>query len=503
MLCSHVFLYFLSVFSVSFITVFERNLFDMSNNLKQNALSIIDTITLAVAGSAPSYSLNATTAALIATVGLASPGALVYGAIPMFGISFAFKYLNEWRADAGAAYTWVGRSLNPYLGFLAGWSFLVLSTAFMVAGVLPVGVITLELIAPALKDSVVAATIVGGLWFVGIATLTILGIHVAASVQRFMTAIEAIALIVLVIAALLKFSSAPQNAFSLSWFSPAAFGNLETFMAGMLIAVFYYFGWDVSSNVAEETSGTGSTGGKSGVLGMIGVVFLFLLVQISVQMGMTPEMVEQNGSNLLGSLGDMVLPHPWGDIAILAVLLSTVGTIETQLTQCARLLFSMGRDRVMHERFANIHPRFQTPWLAGLIITVLSLFLMILSSFSPSINQVMTSLITSIGVMVSLYYGLSGLACFWYYRRSLKQNWQTLILRGLWPLLSALFLLYLGLAQIPSLGWQVSLLTIGALAIGIVPMLVFKGMYGSEFYQAEQEAFRSTPPVQRSKVEMK
>ena len=66
----------------------------MSQRLQKNALSFLDTITLAIAGSAPSYSLNATTAALVAAVGLASPAALILGAIPMFGISFAFKYLQ-------------------------------------------------------------------------------------------------------------------------------------------------------------------------------------------------------------------------------------------------------------------------------------------------------------------------------------------------------------------------------------------------------------------------
>ena len=134
----------------------------MAKGLKQNALSIVDTVTLAVAGTAPSYSLNATTAALVAAVGLAAPGALLYGALPMFGISFAFKYLNEWRADAGTAYAWVGRSVNPYLGFLSAWTFLTLSTAFMVAAALPVGVITLAWVAPQLQDNVLASAIVGG-----------------------------------------------------------------------------------------------------------------------------------------------------------------------------------------------------------------------------------------------------------------------------------------------------------------------------------------------------
>jgi amino acid transporter len=454
----------------------------MSKSLKQDALSLIDTITLAVAGTAPSYSLNATTAALIGAVGLSAPGALLYGAIPMFGVSFAFKYLNQWRADAGTAYAWVGRAINPYLGFVSAWTFLTLSTAFMVAAALPVGVITLAWVAPQLQDSVVASAIVGGLWFVAVATLTILGVHVAASFQKVMTAIEAIALLVLATAAWLKFSVAPQNAFSLNWFSPFAFGDFSTFMAGMLVAVFYFFGWDVSSNVAEETENSNAAPGNSGIIGMIGIVILFMLIQVTVQMGMTPEMVEKDGANLLAAFGDLVLPRPWGQIAVLAVLLSTVGTIETQMTQCARMLFSMGRDRVIHEKFAEIHPRFQTPWLAGLVITVLALFLLILSSSSQSIGAVMSSLISAIGVMVSFYYGMTGLVCAYYYRKVLRSNRQTLFMKGIWPVSSAIFLLILAAMQIPSLGWSVSLFTLGAIAIGCLPMVYYRFKYRSSFY---------------------
>jgi amino acid transporter len=454
----------------------------MSKSLQRNALSIVDTVTLAVAGTAPSYSLNATTAALIGAVGLASPGALLYGAIPMFGISFAFKYLNQWRADAGTAYAWVGRAINPYLGFLSAWTFLTLSTAFMVAAALPVGVTTLSLFAPQAQDNVIAATIVGGLWFTAVAMLTLLGVHIAASFQRFMTAIEAIALLALAIGAFVKFSATPQNAFSWAWFSPMAFGNVQTFMAGMLVAVFYYFGWDVSSNVAEESKDSNATPGNSGIFGMIGIVVLFMLIQVTVQMGMTPETIEKNSANLFAAFGDAIFPRPWGQIALLAVLLSTVGTIETQMTQCARTLFSMGRDRVIHEKFAEIHPRFQTPWLACLVITVLTLFLMILSSSSESVGSVMESLISAIGVMVSFYYGMSGLACTYYYRKVLRRNVRIFLMRGLWPTGSAIFLLVLAAMQLPTLGWSVSLFTIGAIAMGCLPMIYYRFRYRSSFY---------------------
>jgi amino acid transporter len=269
-------------------------------------------------------------------------------------------------------------------------------------------------------------------------------------------------------------------------------------MAGMLVAVFYFFGWDVSANVAEETEDSNAAPGNSAIIGMIGIVILFMLIQVTVQMGMTTEMVEKNGANLLAAFGDLVLPRPWGQIAVLAVLLSTVGTIDTQMTQCARTLFSMGRDRVIHEKFAEIHPRFQTPWLASLVITVLTLFLLILSSSSESIGAVMTSLISAIGVMVSFYYGLTGLACAYYYRKVLRSNRKTLLMKGILPVSSAIFLLILAAMQIPSLGWSVSLFTLGAIAIGCLPMVYYRLKYRSSFYfePAEWHNLQAVPSVE-------
>jgi amino acid transporter len=472
----------------------------MAKGLKQNALSIVDTITLAVAGTAPSYSLNATTAALVAAVGLASPGALLYGAIPMFGIAFSFMHLNRWRADAGTSYAWVGRSINPQLGFLCAWTFLTLSTAFMVAAALPVGVTTLSLIAPQAQDNVLLATIVGGLWFLAVASLTILGVSLAASVQRIMTTIEVVALLALAIGALIKFSTSPVIPFSWSWFSPTAFGDFQTFVAGMLVAMFYYFGWDVSSNVAEESQDTNDAPGSSGVLGMIGIFALFLIMQVVIQMGLTPEAIEKNSASLLPALGDAIFPRPWGSIAILAVLLSTVGTIGTQLTQCARTLFSMGRDRVIHAKFEEIHPQFQTPWLAGLVITVLALFLMILSSTSESIGAVMSSLISSIGVMVSFYYSMTGFACAWYYRKTMRQSPKNFLIQGIWSVGSAIVLLAVGVLQLPQLGWEVSLFTVGAIAVGLIPMFYFRQKYNSSFYNEPAEYHQL--PVARQYTEV-
>jgi len=459
----------------------------MSKTLKQNALSIVDAVVLAVAGTAPSYTLNATTATLVAAVGLASPGALLYGAIPMFGITFAFMHLNRWRADAGAGYAWVGRSLNPTLGFFCAWTFLTLSTVFMVTAALPIGVTTLDVIAPQYKENVAITTLVASLWLIAVSTLTILGVSLAARFQRIMTSIEVVSLLALSIGAWVKFSANPVQAFSWSWFSPTAFDGFSSFVAGMTIAAFYYFGWDVSANVAEETQNANATPGKSGILGMIGIFVLFLMMQVAAQMGVSPEEMQKNSASLLPALGNAIFPRPWGSIAILAVLVSTVGTMETQLTQCTRMLFSMGRDRVMSRRFEDIHPRFQTPWLSGLVVTLLALLLLVLSSSSESIGSLMQSLISAIGVMVSFYYGMTGIACAWYYRKTLRQNLQTFLVQGVRSVGSALILFGIALVQLTQLGWEVAGLTIAAIASGIIPMVYYRLKYNSSFYSESPE----------------
>ncbi|HZW76383.1 MAG TPA: APC family permease, partial [Caldimonas sp.] len=81
--------------------------------LRHNALSMLDAVLISVAGTAPANSLAVSTAALVLAVGVFGPGAILFGAISMFGISIAYYYLNAWRSDAGAAYSWVGRGLNP------------------------------------------------------------------------------------------------------------------------------------------------------------------------------------------------------------------------------------------------------------------------------------------------------------------------------------------------------------------------------------------------------
>ena len=158
--------------------------------LQANVLGTFDTVVMAVAGSAPAYSIAATTAVLVGAVGMASPAALLYCAIPMLGIALAFSYLSRIDVNAGASYSWVGRTLHPFLGFISGWALVISATIFMVAGSLPAGSMTLALFDDSLADNTALSTVVGAAWFVVMLLVVLGGARLTVRAQLLMSGVE-------------------------------------------------------------------------------------------------------------------------------------------------------------------------------------------------------------------------------------------------------------------------------------------------------------------------
>src|ERR1700683_1880415 len=132
--------------------------------LAANALGLGESMVMGMAGTAPAFSAAATTATLIAAVGVLSPASLLYCGLIMFGVTLAFKQLNRVDPNAGASYAWVEKAFGPVLGFLAGWSLLVATALFMVGGTVPAATATLDLIAPGLTASPTSVTLVAASW---------------------------------------------------------------------------------------------------------------------------------------------------------------------------------------------------------------------------------------------------------------------------------------------------------------------------------------------------
>lgn len=202
---------------------------------------------MAVAGSAPAYSLAATTAILVGTVGLAGSAALLYCVIPMLGIALAFGYLGRNRRERGAGYSWVGRTLRPFLGFISGWALVDSATMLMVAGALPAGAMLLSLFAPSLADHTAVTTGVGAGWFLITLLVMLGGAWLTVRAQLLMSGVERTILAVFAVGTLLT-ATTPSPATGPGSAS-ATLNGMHGFASGVVIAAFYCWGWDVTSNL--------------------------------------------------------------------------------------------------------------------------------------------------------------------------------------------------------------------------------------------------------------
>lgn len=445
---------------------------DNRRSLRANVLGAADTAMMAVAGSAPAYSIAATTATLVAAAGLASPAALLFCGVPMLGIAWAFSYLGRKDVNAGASYAWVGRALHPALGFLSGWALIVSATLFMVAGSLPAGALTLALFSPSLAGNTALVTLVGAFWFGAMVTVVLLGAHITARAQWIMSGVEVVILVVFVVLGLLRAPHIAVNSFSLSWLGFGHFTGFGGFAASALVAAFYYWGWDVSANLNEETRSARRSSGLGGIIGVVIVFGLFLSFTIMVNLLLSGDAISANSGNMMNVLGQAIWPGVGGKILSLAAMLSTVATLETTLIQVTRTMFAMGRDRTLAGAFGRTHPKWRTPWLATVVVAVVAMILFVLSNFLGSVGTIMTDAISAIGLQIAFYYGLAGIAVVVSYRREVLRSVRNLVFIGLWPLLGAVFLLWMFVEAVMTNSAAVNGIGLGALAVGLIPLLL-------------------------------
>jgi amino acid transporter len=154
------------------------------------------------------------------------------------------------------------------------------------------------------------------------------------------------------------------------------------------------------------------------------------------------------------------------------VLLSTIGTLETSFLQFTRTMFAKGRGGALHPRYARLHPEWQTPWVAGALLTGFGLLLLLLSSFLPTVNQMMRDAVNAIGFQAAFYYGLASFACAWGSGRAALKSPAKMITLVLWPLASALFLAFVAIYSIPTFDRVTNIIGIGGIAIGLVPLFL-------------------------------
>jgi amino acid transporter len=426
--------------------------------LKAGALGLISSTVIGVASTAPAYSLAATLGFVIIAVNYEpiAPIAALLAFIPMLLISFAYRELNKADPDCGTTFTWAARAFGPRTGWQGGWGIvaadiLVMASLAQVAG----QYVFLLFGANGIGKNATSpwVLLVGIVWIVVMTYICFRGIEVSANFQKALLGIELTMLTILSITALVKVGTghAPPGHLTptLSWFNPFN-STFTAFMAGFTLMLFIYWGWDTTVAVNEETADPSRTPGRAAVLSTVVLLVTYVLVIMSAQsfagvgqhgIGLgnsdhTNDVLSVLGTSIFGSTG---LGWFLTKLLLLMVLTSAAASTQTTILPTARTTLSMAVYKSIPKAFAWIHKRHLTPTFSTLFMGAVSILLYVSLNFLSGGN-IITDSVSALGVFIAFYYGLTGFACFWYYRRELTENAHNLWFRGILPLLGGIIL---------------------------------------------------------------
>ena len=179
--------------------------------------------------------------------------------------------------------------------------------------------------------------------------------------------------------------------------------------------------------------------------------------------------------------GNSVIGHVLQVCFAATILTSASASTQTTILPTARTSLSMAVHKALPSHFARIHPKYLTPTWSTIGMGAVSAALFLIFTFIS--QNLLAALIGSLGLMIAFYYGLTGLACVWFYRRTLFTSTRNFVFRGLLPLLGFLSLAAIfvyGLISYAAPDWltdahgkNVTIFGIGAEAVvGVLGLLV-------------------------------
>ena len=457
--------------------------------LEADAISAAQDAFIGAALVGPTVSVALTLAALAAATAYGAPVTLALTAIPVLVIANAYRRLNLWNANCGASFEWVGRAINPYLGFLTGW--------LMVAGTL-IGTLS-PVVALGPNVLAVFGAPTGGKWdnvllgtmlTVVMLVISVIGIRLSARTQVSIGIIEYALLITIAGIGLWWVLIRHPGSFPVTrgWFSLNGIGGHGSLPAGFLLAVFMYSGWDGTLYVNEEVRHRRENPGKAAMIAVLIAAGLFILAQIGLQGVVSPAKLQANSASALVYVATVVGGPVLGKCAAIALALSVIAATGAGILLTARIVYGMASQRVLPPFLGNVSTRFRTPVAATVASGVILIVLTWLYLLGTSIQAAFTYVIDITGLLYASFYILTALAAVVYYRHRVMSDGTEFVTLGVLPLAAAGFLGWVIYQTCRASNAAQNLSLLGVAGAGVVLMIAARVFLRPAFFSIPRQS---------------
>ena len=309
--------------------------------------------------------------ALIAgIVGAAAPAVYLVCTVAMGCVVACFAAAGSRVSLSGGTYGYAEAAFGPYAGFIVAMSLFV-TCILAGAAVMSAFIGTLGKISPVLATPFVKFALITVI-YAALTLINVRGVKLGSALVQTVTAAKLIPLLILVAAGLFFI-----NSHNLAW--PGLPSSAQMARTSTML-IFAFMGTEAAICSSGEVRDPSRTVPRSILLGLVTVALLYIAIQVVAQGVLGTDLPAETKAPLaaaakrvLGSGGQMLV--------LIGASISMLGYIAGDVLAAPRVLFALGRDRLLPGSLANIHPVHKTPHVAIVVYSTICLLLAVTSSF--------------------------------------------------------------------------------------------------------------------------
>jgi APA family basic amino acid/polyamine antiporter len=298
---------------------------------------------------------------------------MIGGLIAICG-ALTFAKLSSQFPHVGGFYVFLKSAFGTLPAFLFGWSMLVVINTGSLAALSLVFTSYLSSFFPMSENVQVVVAIIT---IILLTIMNIFGVKFGSIFASIFTSAKLLGILFVVFLGLFWGTNHDVNFFNTNF--PPNSNNLSLISAlGLaLIGVSFSFGgYQHATFVAAEVKNADKIVPRAMVIGILIVCLAYLTINIAylrflpIEQIAASKMVASDAISTIWTLG--------GKFISFLIIISVVGTIGIYILTAPRIYFAMADDGLFFKKFAQIHPKYKTPFWAIIVQSIWTIVLLIL-----------------------------------------------------------------------------------------------------------------------------
>lgn len=316
------------------------------------------------------------------------------GMIAMFFTGMSYQVMSQKYPMAGSVYVYIQKGVSAPLGFLSGWA--ILMDYFLLPA-------TVVIIGSSFGNALIPSIPVWiwALAFIVFSTVTnIIGIDIMSKCNWILFILQIVVILAFLVCVIRLWVNGTVHFNTISFYNPSQF-HMSGILQATGIVILSYLGFDAISTLAEESISPEKSVGKAIILSIVIIGIIFMVITFFAGIAY-PNYEELNVDTAFIDIISFV-GGKWLTVITNITLILSFGIATCQSSQAAvaRILFAMGRDGVLPKQLSYVSKKYQTPYVAtilvGVIITPIALlcslmFISTLVSFGALVGFILLNI---------------------------------------------------------------------------------------------------------------